>query len=98
MKPPRPREADETPRQALRRRLVEGPPWTAQELGQAVGQSDREVRDHLASIQKGTAKLDILPSRCVACGFEARPGLRRPGRCPSCRASRMAEPRFSLPG
>lgn len=96
MEPPAPRAATETPRQALRRWLVHGPPWTTQELSQAIGASEREVRGHLEALSKGRSTLAILPSRCVACGFEARPSFKRPGRCPRCRETRMAEPRFSM--
>ena len=37
-------------------------------------------------------RIEILPARCKACGFEFGPDrLAEPSRCPSCKASRIHE-------
>ena len=37
-------------------------------------------------------RIEILPARCKACGFEfGADRLAKPGRCPSCKASRIQE-------
>ena len=37
-------------------------------------------------------RIEILPARCKACGFEFGPDrLAKPSRCPSCKASRIQE-------
>ena len=43
-------------------------------------------------------RLEIEPARCLACryAFEDRTRLSKPGRCPVCRATRIALPRFRV--
>jgi predicted Zn-ribbon and HTH transcriptional regulator len=91
----------ETARQALRAELG-GAPLTAHELSVRVHLSEREVVSHLEHLARGGRgrgeRLTIDPARCLACGFvfEHRDRVTRPGRCPACRGTRIAPPRFSI--
>jgi predicted Zn-ribbon and HTH transcriptional regulator len=40
----------------------------------------------------------VEPARCQVCGFvfKKRDRLTSPGRCPSCRSSRIEEPLFTI--
>jgi predicted Zn-ribbon and HTH transcriptional regulator len=75
---------------------------TARELSERVHVPEREVTEHVAHLARSARgrgeRFVVVPSRCLGCGFtfEARDRLTRPGKCPSCRATRIAPPRFSL--
>jgi predicted Zn-ribbon and HTH transcriptional regulator len=94
-------ERTETVRDAIAAEL-RGEPLTTHELSERVRIPEREVADHLEHLARSARgrgeRLVVTPPRCLACGFvfEARDRLTRPGKCPSCRASRIAPPRFSL--
>lgn len=101
--PPTPAPRTETVRDAiaaeLRREAL-----TARELSERVRVSEREVVghiEHLARSARGRGeRLQVQPAHCLGCGFafEGRDRVTKPGRCPSCRATRIAPPRFSLSG
>ena len=98
---PAPRSADETPRQAIRRLLAEGP-RTAYELSALVHLPEKEIAPHLEhlarSLRHGDARLEVDPARCLDCGFVFR-DRRKPGRpsaCPQCRGQHLAAPVFRI--
>jgi predicted Zn-ribbon and HTH transcriptional regulator len=94
-------ERTETVREAIAAEL-RGEPLTARELSERVRIPEREVAEHLEHLARSARgrgeRLVVTPPCCVACGFafqgRDRPG--KPGKCPSCRATRIVPPRFSL--
>lgn len=64
----------------------------ARELGLARGDLEDDLRHMLRSAAARGDRIEILPARCKACGFEFGPErLAKPGRCPMCKASRIVE-------
>lgn len=99
---PRPPAArGETVRDSLQRALRDGPA-TLQELSGTVGVAEKQLIDHLEhlarSLERQGQRLDVEPSRCLACGFvfDARKRLAKPGRCPECKSTRISQPRFGI--
>jgi predicted Zn-ribbon and HTH transcriptional regulator len=96
-----PRERAETIREAIADAL-RGGALTAREVSERVGVSEREVGPHLEHLARSARarreQLRVEPARCLACGFafSERTRLTKPGRCPSCHATHIAPPRFSL--
>lgn len=96
-----PREAAETPRQALRR-LLEAAPHTAHELSALVGRTEKEIVPHLEhlgrSLRRAGQRLDVDPARCLDCGyvFRDRQRLARPTACPRCRGQHLSAPVFRV--
>jgi len=93
------------PRSATVRAALEaalrGPPRSAKELSAAVGIPERAVGPHLEHLARSVAargeRLELLPPRCVACGFVlVSDRAKRPSRCPACRSERLEPPRFRL--
>lgn len=88
-------------REALYRLLREGP-QTIRELSILLGAAQKELLDHLPHLERSLARsperLQVDPAYCLACHFEfeQRKRLAKPGRCPSCRSTRIALPRFSI--
>ena len=74
----------------------------ARDLSRAVGVKEKEVYQHLGHIARSLAakgrQLNIRPSKCLRCGyvFHDRKRFTRPGRCPSCRDSRLINPSFKI--
>ena len=99
--PPAPKPRGETHRRALHDALL-GEPRTARELSVALSLRERDVLSHLEHLDRSLdhtgERLEIEPARCLACGFafDERARLTKPGRCPRCRATRIALPRFSI--
>src|SRR5688572_30155036 len=91
-----PPERTRTDRAALREALASGEPLTVRELSQLAGLSEAAVEKHLEHLEKSVkaegGKLVIGPPECLACGFvfEGRRRVTRPGKCPECRATRIA--------
>ena len=98
-KPPAERLA--TWRDELYRLLREGP-QTIRELSILIGAPQKDLLEHLAHLERSLArtpeKLQVDPAYCLACRFEfeERRRLAKPGRCPSCRSTRIALPRFAI--
>lgn len=99
--PRAPRDAGETPRQALRRILATGP-HTALELSARVGLREKDVAAHLEHLQRslrhGDERFVVEPARCLDCGyaFRDRARLARPSACPRCRGQHLAAPVFRI--
>jgi transcriptional regulator len=96
-----PPERRQTLRDALYYELREGP-RTVRELSVAVGASEKDLTGHLEHLARSIAgtgeRLHVEAAHCLACGyrFEDRTRLTKPGRCPACKATRIALPRFSI--
>lgn len=91
----------ETLRQRLRAALEEEP-RSARELSGLLGIPEREIYGHLehlrSSLRGAGRELAIMPARCRKCGFlfRKREKFKKPGRCPQCRETLIAEPLFSI--
>ena len=71
----------------------------ARELGLGRGDVEEDLRHALRSAAAQGHSVTVLPARCKDCGFmfdEQR--LTKPGRCPSCKGSRIFEPQIHLRG
>jgi len=96
-----PAEKGETLRQAIRS-FLEGPPATVREISRGVGASEKDVLAHMEhlgrSLPRSGSELDVTPAECEECGFvfRKRGRLKKPGRCPLCRSTRIAEPLYGL--
>lgn len=96
-----PPEQHSTWRDRLYQVLREGP-QTIRELSILIGASQKDLLDHLAhlerSLARGDERLVVYPSYCLACRFEfeERTRLAKPGRCPACKSTRIALPRFAI--
>lgn len=80
---------------------LEGAPVTVAELARAAGVPVREAALDLVhlerSLKRTNRRLVVEPARCRKCGFAfGRDKLTRPGRCPACRGTWIAEPRVSV--
>jgi predicted Zn-ribbon and HTH transcriptional regulator len=91
--------------QTVRQRLVtllEKETCDQRDISQALGISEKEIPDHLAHVRRSLLKtrrtLEIYPAECLACRFvfKERRRFSRPGRCPRCRETRIATPRFRI--
>lgn len=96
-----PPERRSTWRDRLYHVLREGP-QTIRELSILIGASQKDLLDHLEHLKRSLARdeerLVVYPSYCLACRFEfeERKRLAKPGRCPECKSTRIALPRFAL--
>jgi predicted Zn-ribbon and HTH transcriptional regulator len=73
------------------------------ELSQLISLSEKEVLDHLDHIAKAPGpdfQFVIIPAQCRHCGFvfAKRERLKTPSRCPICRQTSIARPRYVLRG
>jgi hypothetical protein len=76
-------------------------PRSVSRLAREMGLSRRDVEDDLRhmirSARAAGHRVVILPARCRACGFTfGEDKLAKPGRCPSCRASRILEAQIAV--
>ncbi len=87
----------------VRQQLVEaltGAPMSAKGASALLGVSEKDVIDHLKHIEKTAKRADwrlrIMPAECRKCGFvfEDRGKFSKPGKCPECRDTYIAEPAF----
>lgn len=83
-------------------RLLREREMTARELSQILSIRERDVYDHMCHIEKSVmasgAKLTVVPSRCLKCGFEfkSRKRISPPSRCPVCKGEHISDPVFGL--
>jgi predicted Zn-ribbon and HTH transcriptional regulator len=85
---------------AYRKHLIEmlsAEPRTASSLARELGLDRREIEQDLQHLIRSARaaghNIIIEPARCKACGFLfERAKLTKPGKCPSCRATRIFEP------
>lgn len=92
-------ERQNTIRQEMIDVLSEGP-QTIRDLSQAVGIMEKDVVAHLPFIEKSLKRqgkvLKNQPYQCMGCGFvfEGRKKYSKPGKCPSCKKSRIEQAFF----
>jgi predicted Zn-ribbon and HTH transcriptional regulator len=71
----------------------------ARELGLRRGDMNEELQHVIRSARAAGHVVSVEPARCKACGFTFdATKLTRPGKCPSCRGSRLFEPLIGLVG
>lgn len=69
----------------------------ARELGMTRGDVEDDLRHALRSAGAAGYEIEIMPARCRACGFVfSEDKLLKPGRCPSCKGSRLFEPMLRI--
>lgn len=69
----------------------------ARELGLPRADVEDALRHMILSARAAGHRVVVEPARCRSCGFvfdEER--LTKPGKCPSCRNSRIFEPQISI--
>jgi predicted Zn-ribbon and HTH transcriptional regulator len=65
----------------------------ARELGLKRGDVEDDLRHLIRSARAAGQHVELVPARCKSCGFVfGEDKLAKPGRCPSCRGSRLFEP------
>jgi predicted Zn-ribbon and HTH transcriptional regulator len=88
----------------IRRQLIEllsHEPRSVSSLGRELGLRRGDVEDQLRHAVRSAAgaghSVEVIPARCKDCGFLfGTDRLARPGRCPSCKGSRLFEPLIRL--
>ena len=69
----------------------------ARELGLHRGDVDEDLRHAVRSAIGAGHRVEVIPARCKDCGFLfGLDRLSKPGRCPSCKGSRLFEPLIRL--
>ena len=65
----------------------------AYELGMKRGDVEEDIRHALRSARAAGHQIEVIPARCRTCDFVfSADKLTKPGRCPSCKGSRLFEP------
>jgi hypothetical protein len=73
--------------------------WLAREMGLRRGEIEDDLRHALLSAAAAGHRIDVIPARCKDCGFVfAADRLVKPGRCPSCKGSRLFEALIRIGG
>jgi transcriptional regulator len=90
----------QTPRQDLKTLLLEQD-RSVRELSQLLSLSEKDILTHLKHIAKSPGQgcqFVLIPARCRQCGFvfKKRDRLTTPSRCPLCRQTAIARPRYAL--
>ena len=69
----------------------------ARELGLPRGDVEDALEHMIRSARAAGHRIVVRPARCRSCGFTFGEGkLTKPGKCPSCRKSRIFEPQISV--
>lgn len=81
--------------------LLQERAWTPSQLAREVRCPPRDLADDLAHLLRSLPHTgyvaDITPARCRKCGFTFGPDkLLKPGKCPQCRSTWIAEPRIAV--
>ena len=95
-----PLEQTQTVRQALKALLL-AQDRSLRELSRLLSRSEKEILPHLAELAHNPGagyRLVIIPARCRRCGFvfAKRERVTPPSRCPRCRQTDLARPRYAL--
>lgn len=88
----------------FRRQLIEllsREPRSASSIAREMGLRRADVEDDLQHALRSAAAaghhIDVIPARCKDCGFLfGTERLVKPGRCPSCKGSRLYEPMIRI--
>jgi predicted Zn-ribbon and HTH transcriptional regulator len=81
--------------------LLNENPLTVRQIATQLRVHPADVEDDLVHLEKSLAhsdqKLVVHPAVCRKCGFEFGPDkLRKPSRCPVCKASWLTEPEIEI--
>ena len=69
----------------------------AREMGLRRADAEEDLRHALRSAVAAGHRVEVLPARCKDCGFVCDENrLSKPGRCPSCKGSRLFEPQIRV--
>jgi len=69
----------------------------AREMGLRRGDVEDDLRHALRSAVAAGHRVDVIPARCKDCGFVfGDDRLTKPGRCPSCKGSRLFEAQIRI--
>ena len=69
----------------------------ARELGLGRQEAEDELSHAIRSARAAGHRIIVTPARCRACGFVfSDEKLSKPGKCPSCRGSRLFEPQIRI--
>jgi transcriptional regulator len=69
----------------------------ARELGLDRGDAEDDLRHALRSARAAGHQVTVVPARCRSCGFTFdEEKLSKPGKCPSCRGTRLYEPQIFI--
>jgi len=69
----------------------------ARQLGLHRNDVDKQLNHAMRSAAAAGHLVEVIAARCKDCGFEFDSGrLSKPGRCPSCKGSRLFEPLIRL--
>jgi predicted Zn-ribbon and HTH transcriptional regulator len=69
----------------------------AREMGLHRGDVEEDLRHAVRSAAAAGYRVEVVPARCKTCGFVfGDERLTKPGRCPSCKGSRLFEPQIRL--
>ena len=69
----------------------------AREMGLRRGDVEEDLRHALRSAEASGRHVEVIPARCKDCGFVfGADRLVKPGRCPSCKGSRLFEPQMRI--
>jgi len=87
-----------------RRELIEllsGAPRSVSSIAREMGLHRRDAEDDLRHALRSAVaaghQVEVIPARCKDCGFVfADDRLVKPGRCPSCKGSRLFEPQIRV--
>jgi len=65
----------------------------AREMGLRRGDIEDDLKHALRTAAAAGHRVEVIPARCKDCGFVfGADRLLKPGRCPSCKGSRLFEP------
>ena len=71
--------------------------WLARELGFHRGDVEEDLRHALRWARAAGHHVTVIPARCRSCGFTFDDQkLSKPGKCPSCRGTRLYEPQILI--
>jgi transcriptional regulator len=71
----------------------------ARELGLRRGDVDDQLRHAMRSAIAAGHLVEVIPARCKDCDFAFEADrISKPGRCPSCKGSRLFEPLVRMAG
>lgn len=81
--------------------LLKGQPMTVKQLAEYFGTTFLEIVEDLEHVKQSVKppfKFSFEPAQCRTCGFlfKGREKLRRPSRCPKCKAEDITEARFVI--
>lgn len=69
----------------------------ARDMGLGRADAEEDLRHALRSASAAGYRIEVIPARCKDCDFVfGVERLTKPGRCPSCRGSRLFEPQIRL--